>query len=376
MRVSVSRERLSNGLQHALKAVSANHPISILSGVKLLVRRNGGLTVTTSNLSMSIQFMIPPDDETLSIREEGSIVINARYFYEIIRKLPSGIVYLELKEPLLLIITSGKSLFRLAGFDAEQFPVIPEPNDNNITFRLQNKTLKTAIRQVTFAVATAENRPVLTGVSCQLDGDSLKMTATDGIRLASRAAFVHSSNSKYTDIVIPGKNILELSKILTDDEEMSDVTIDGNQIHFSAKNMLIHSALIEGTYPSINKIIPTSHLTEITLDTSGFLQALERVCLLANGSIIRMKTGANNTVELTSKTDDIGDVVEEVTIEDADGEEVAISFNGMYMIDILRHIDCDKVTVKLSGKWGPIVLQPFDASDSATYIITPVRTHN
>lgn len=375
MRLTVSQERLSYGLQHLLKAVSANHPLPILTGVKLVAERAVGLHITSSNLSLSVEYAILPDDDALSMTQGGSIVVNARFFYDIVRKLPPGTVSLEIKDQMMLTIHSAKSLFRLSGIDAEQFPVVPTPKETHATVRVPNRVLKTAIRQVTFAAATAEDRPVLTGVSLGLTGNFLNMTATDGIRFASRTVLIQKSNTAdLSNVVVPRRNLVELSKILTDDESATVVTFGNNQIHFSMKHCVVHSALVEGTYPQVSRLIPTSYPTEMIVDTTDFLRALERVSLFARADVVRLSVGLNHWMELKSRTEDVGDVIEEVRMEDVVGEAITISFNVKYMIDIVRHIDCTKMKVKFSGMLGPIVLQPNVPQETATYVVTPVRT--
>ncbi|WP_167747205.1 DNA polymerase III subunit beta [Cohnella luojiensis] len=297
-----------------------------------------------------------------------------KYFLDIIRKFPSKIVTLEITEHLILAIRSDMSVYRLCGLDPMDFPGVPKVEPIMI-FNIQSSLLHRVIRQVVFAVSTSENRPVLTGVSCQNDANGrLRFLATDGVKLASRTIDMDTKYVQcYTPIIIPGKNLYELSKLLSDEQESTEIIFGENQAIFKTRNMIFYSAIIDGTYPSVEHIIPVSHSTEILVDTGNILSALERVSLLADDSNLLRLNVTGNRIELVARTAEIGDVYEEMSIEHIAGAEIQISFNGKHMRDILRSTDSAKTTLKFSGKLNPMIIEPFQDSQSI-YILTPIRS--
>jgi DNA polymerase-3 subunit beta len=180
------------------------------------------------------------------------------------------------------------------------------------------------------------------------------------------------SEISFPPIIIPGKNLSELSKLLNGENEATQIFIGESQFICKTGNMHFHSALIDGLYPIAKNIIPRSHTTEILVDSEDITNAIERVTLLAGeGNLIRLNTTQNH-IELKSMTAEVGDVHEKVGIEHLDGEDVQISFNGKYMREILRSIDSLKTTLKFSDKWKPILIKPKEDLYS-TYILTPIR---
>ncbi|MFW5433476.1 DNA polymerase III subunit beta [Paenibacillus apiarius] len=375
MLIEVPQPILAVALQHVMRAVSANCPIPILSGILLRANREG-LTLTGGNSSMMVQYKIPVAEQ-VNVRRDGSLVIPAKYWSEIVRKLPAGVVSLETVEPLIVTVRSGNAIYRLCGMDAEHFPPMPAIHDS-LQVRMSSAALRAMIRHVVFAVSPSEKRPVLTGVSCHIDCEGkLRFLATDSVRLASRATRVELAQDMVipASSIIPGKNVRELSKMLNEDLETIEVTIGKSQIGFRTKNLMFQSALIEGTYPSLDRLIPQIHATEFVVDSIELLRAMERVSLLAGDeNMVQLSINEHTRIELISKTAEIGEVLEEVQAEKMSGERLSICFNGHYMKDILRAVNAVKLRFACSGKWSPIVVQPVEDAE-LTYVITPLRAH-
>lgn len=375
MLVEITKASLMSALQHVLKAVAVNSPIPILQGINIQACVEG-IVLTASNSSMTIQSIAPQDGVSISVQKTGAVVIPARYFYDVIRKLPDGMIVLELKKQRLLTVTSGHSQIRLCGMDATHFPSInnrEQPSSHKL--RINNALLRSAIKQVTVAASTSETRPVLTGVSLEYNNDSLTLMATDGVRLASRTLPIEHDASERFNAIIPAKNLYEVSKMLIDDDAATEIAVSHHRVTFIAKGLQAESALIEGTFPSIKNIIPPSYLCEILVDRSSLLTAVECVTVLANESVIRLVVGSD-TLKLLSRTAEIGDVENEVPLLEMSGEEFVISLNGKFFIDILRNIDCSSVRIQFSGNISPIVVLPHDPLMSTVFLITPVRVRD
>jgi DNA polymerase III, beta subunit len=285
--VEMTKESLMNAVQHVIKAVEVNTPVPILAGINIQARAEG-ITFTASNMSMTIQYTIPRDGISVNIQRTGEVVAPSRYLYDVIRKLNTDWIVLELKEQLILAIMSDHSQIRLCGMDSAEFPSVNYGDQGSPKNGLQinNSVLKSMIKQVALMASTSETRPVLTGVSFTCDQHTLSLIATDGIRLASRTLHIENHANEKIHAIIPAKNLYEVSKMLNNDDETTEIEVSNNRIKFIANGLHMESALIEGTFPSINNVIPQSYLSEIWVDTACLLTAVECVTVLANDNLI------------------------------------------------------------------------------------------
>ncbi|WP_332692420.1 DNA polymerase III subunit beta [Halalkalibacter lacteus] len=379
MRFSINRDRFVHDVQNVAKAVSSRTTIPILTGIKIIAHAEG-LTLTGSDSDVSIEVFIPKEDdgsEIVKIEEKGSIVLQARFFAEIIKKLPGNDVELIVQDQFATTIRSGSSVFNLNGLDPEEYPRLPQLEED-LLFRLPQDMLKNMIRQTVFAVSTQETRPVLTGVNLETDGGELICTATDSHRLAMRKATIEKNDEtlSFSNIVIPGKSLNELSKIIEDTNELIDVVVTENQVLFKLKNLLFFSRLLEGKYPVTKSMIPTQTKTSLQLKTKPFLQTLERALLLSRegkNNVINLKTLDGGNVEITSVSPEVGKVTENIETQ-MQGEDMRISFNGKNIIDALKVIDSEEVKIIFTGAMSPFVIRPIE-HDHYLHLFSPVRTY-
>ena len=377
MLVEITKESLMNALQHVIKAVAVNSPLPVLQGINIEVGIED-VRFTASNTSMTIQFKIPSDGASVTIMRAGAIVIPSRYFYEVVRKLNDEMVVLEVREQMILLITSGHSNIRLCGMDPADFPQMVTGEDHSKgKLQLNNALFKSTIKQVAVVASTSETRPILTGVSFKYQNDCLNLIATDGVRLASRN--LHIERKGYTNFnfnsIVPARNLYEVSKMVTDTDEVIEIEVSEKRVRFTTNRLRVESALIEGTFPSIKNVIPQSYLSEIFVDKVCLLRAVECVTVIASESIISLVATAD-TLKLLSRTSEIGDIENEVPFLEMSGEEFKISLNGKLFIDILRSCDCSKFRLRYAGKTKPIVVLPDESPVSTLFLITPVRTHD
>lgn len=361
-----------------MKAVTSRTTIPILTGIKIMATEKG-VTLTGSDSDISIESFIPREeagDELVDIKQTGAIVLSARFFSEIAKKLPTDSVEIEVIDQLQAVIRSGKSEFNLNGFDAEEYPHLPIVEEDN-TFHIAADLLKSMIQQTVFAVSTSETRPILTGVNWKFENDELICVATDSHRLALRKAKFETENEGNYNIVIPGKSLNELSKIIDDTNEPIDIVITENQILFKTKNLLFFSRLLEGNYPDTSRLIPTDSKTDIVINTKEFLQAIDRASLLARESrnnVVKMTTFDDNLIEISSNTPEIGKVVEEVQCESMEGESLKISFSAKFMMDALKALEGTEIKVNFTGAMRPFVIRPLH-DETTLQLILPVRTY-
>lgn len=377
MKFIIQRNELMKSIQDVMKAISSRAAIPILTGMKLEATSQG-LKLTGSDSDISIESFIPAEENGVINVEEiepGSIVLQARYFPDIIRKLPEKTVEIQTDEQLNISIKSGSAEFNLNGQDAEEYPLLPKVQIDN-SFEIATDLLKGLIHQTTFAVSSMETRPILTGVNIKLEDSNLNFTATDSHRLASREIPL-DTDVNLTNIVIPGKSLNELYKILDDKEEKVEISVTNNLILFRTKNLYFLSRLLDGNYPETSRLIPDQGQTTLKAKTRDLIQTIDRASLLAKeeqNNVVKLTTKENNIVEITSNSPEIGQVAEEVVIENIEGEALKISFSAKYMLDALRAIENDEVTIDFTGAMRPFVIKPANG-DPIIQLITPVRTY-
>lgn len=378
MRFAIQRDQLLQSVQDVMKAVTSRTTIPILTGIKIVAAEDG-VTLTGSDSDISIESFIPKEEdgkEIVEIRQTGSIVLQAKFFSEIVKKLPTDTVEIIVENHLQTVIRSGRSEFNLNGLDAEEYPHLPQIAEENV-FQIPTDLLKALIRQTVFAVSTSETRPILTGVNWKVENKELTCIATDSHRLALRKAKLETETEGTQSVVIPGKSLTELSKILDDSTEMVDIVITDNQVLFKAKHLLFFSRLLEGNYPDTARLIPSESKTDVVVNTKEFLHAIDRASLLARegrNNVVKFSTVDGNGVEISSNTPEIGKVVEEIQSQSIDGEELKISFSAKYMMDALKALEGSEIQISFTGAMRPFVIRPLN-DESILQLILPVRTY-
>jgi DNA polymerase III subunit beta len=381
MKFVVQRNQLIESVQDVMKAISAKTAIPILSGIKIEVT-DAGVKLTGSDSDITIESFIRKEEDGIVYVdniEPGSIVVQAKYFPDIIRKLPDQTVSIETDENFTIKIRSGNAEFNLNGQDSDEYPRLPKLHTEN-SFELPADILKNMIKQTVFAVSTSETRPILTGVHMSIKDNLLKFVATDSHRLASKTVplttVITELNNK--SVVIPGKSLNELIKILDDSQEKIEISVADNQILFQMKNVLFLSRLLDGNFPETSRLIPDQSKTNVITDTKILLESIDRASLLARESrnnVVKLITKGNNVLEISSNSPEVGKVEDEITVSSLDGEELKISFSAKYMMDALKAIDSEQVIIQFTGAMRPFVIRPTDENIDILQLILPVRTY-
>ncbi|SHG72852.1 DNA polymerase III subunit beta [Ornithinibacillus halophilus] len=378
MKFVIQRNQLIASVQDVMKAISSRTAIPILTGIKIDAR-NHGITLTGSDSDISIESYIPAEEEEMVYVEEiteGSIVLQAKYFSEIVRKLPEQTVEIEADSNLQVTIRSGKAEFNLNGQDAEEYPHLPKLQTDN-SLELPTAVLKSMIKQTVFAVSTMETRPILTGVNVTLKDNKLLFTATDSHRLAVREMNIETVNMEEINVVIPGKSLNELNKILDDTDENVEISVTNNQVLFRAKHLNFLSRILDGNYPETSRLIPDQSKTTIHVKTKELLNTIDRASLLAkeeHNNVVRLTTKGNDLVEIIGNSPEIGKVTEEIAVSSIEGEELKISFSSKYMMDALKAMEADEVKIDFTGAMRPFIIRP-EHDGSILQLILPVRTY-
>ncbi|WP_099158966.1 DNA polymerase III subunit beta [Virgibacillus ndiopensis] len=378
MKFIIQRDQLIASVQDVMKAISSRTAIPILTGMKIEAKQHG-ITLTGSDSDISIESYIPAEEDGIvhvENIEEGNIVLQAKYFPDIVRKLPEKTVEIEADSNLKVTIRSGKAEFNLNGQDAEEYPHLPKLQTES-SFKIPTDLMKSLIKQTVFAVSTMETRPILTGVHLKLENNNLTFTATDSHRLASREIPVPDANIEFPSVVVPGKSLNELNKILDDTEELLEINVTNNQILFRTKHLYFLSRLLDGNYPETSRLIPEQSKTVIHANTKELLHTIDRASLLAKeerNNVVKLVTNDNQFLEITSNSPEVGRVAEEIAVQSIEGEELKISFSSKYMLDALKAIENDEVKIEFTGAMRPFIIRPADG-ESILQLILPVRTY-
>lgn len=380
MKIRVLKNELNESIQHVAKAISSRTTIPILTGIKLEVNFQG-MTLTASDTDISIQAFIPAEDndkKIVQVERPGSVVLPAKFFVEIIKKLPSQEVEMEVKEGFQTMIRSGATDIQMVGMDPEEFPILPNIEENQV-ISIPGDLLKNMVKQTAFSISTNETSPILTGVLWNLSDNEFKFVATDRHRLASRTAQLDDAEGvRFSNIVISGKTLNELNKIIPEQNTRVDIVVADNQVLFKIDRVLFYSRILDGTYPDTSKIIPTNYKTELVLDTKKLSESIDRAYLLSREektNIVRLQTLEDGSIEISSSSSELGKVTEQLDVSQFTGDPLRISFNSKYMLDVLKVVESEQLHIGFTGAMSPIIIKPVDDSQSL-YLILPYRTTN
>lgn len=379
MNFTINRSAFISQLNNVLRAISSKTTIPILTGLKMVVNEDN-IVLTGSNSDITIESVINANDadNDLTIEETGAIVLPARFFSDIVKKLPDKKVTIEVTSGFQADITSGSAKFQINGQDAENFPHLPEIETNK-SVTLPNDILKEVIRQTVIAVSKQESRPILAGVHMTLKDGVLTAVATDSHRLAQRKVVLENiDNGIDFDVIIPGKSMEELSGMISDVHEDVQMQVTENQVLFIFGNTHFYSRLLEGNYPETSQLIPQTADTTVELEAGAFLSSIERASLLSHESrndVVKLSLKpSENLVRISGDSPDIGTVEEEVVTSALDGNDLEISFNPNYMKDALRSFGQATIKISFTSPLRPFTLVPREDQENFVHLITPVRT--
>ena len=362
MKFRCEREILADALATAGRAAtSRSGTLPVLSGVRLDVS-DGDLTVTGTDLELTIRLSVPVHSD-----QDGSAVVPARLVADIVKALPAGAVEVSIAEEE-MSISAGRSQFSVRPLSLSDYPAQVEPDAEPVT--LTTDAVGNALRQVVRAASTDDARAVLTGVLITSEEDGLKMVATDSYRLAVRDLPRSTILSPGQKVLVPGRALAELQRILSDDDELT-VRLGAREAVFEAGGTRLTTRLIEGEYPNYRNLLPSSYPNVLTVGRDALLEALRRVKILAQDSTPVRLTLGGDTLQLTAITQDVGNAAEEIDAS-YDGAEMTVAFNPEYLAAGIDAIDGDEVTLATMDPMKPAVLRGV-GHDEYLYLLMPVR---
>lgn len=379
MKFTINRPAFINQLNNVLRAISSKTTIPILTGLKMVVTDHS-VILTGSDADITIESTLDASDSSygLSIEEPGAIVLPARFFNEVIKKLPDKQATIEVFNGLQVRITSGTAEFTINGQDANNYPHLPEVESEN-TVELASDMLREVIDQTRIAVSKQESRPILTGIHVTLNNGILTAVATDSHRLAQRKVELPETADRDFDIVLPGVSMTELAKMIADEKDGVKMQITENQALFIFGNTHFYSRLLEGNYPETSRLIPESSDTRLEITASDLLASIERASLLSHESrnnVVKLSVNPENKIATVSGTSaDVGNVEEEINADQIVGNPLEISFNPDYMRDALKSFGQTKILISFTTALRPFTLVPTEEKANFVQLITPVRTY-
>lgn len=373
MRLSVLQENLAKGLSIVGKAVDNRPTLPVLGNI-LLETEDARLKLAATNLEMSITCWIGA-----KVNESGAITLPAKTFGELVNNLSPERVDLMLDPAIQTVrVQCGATTSNVKGIDSSEFPLVPTGGAADIS--IPANTLREMINQTVFAAAKEDNRPILTGIFTQFDGNVMTMAAADGYRLAVRTAEIERTFTEPMDMVIPARALAEVARVIADDDEDVTITLPGERdiVLFHLKNVDISSQLLEGKFPDFSAIIPRSYSTSTKLYTHDLLRACQRAEIFARDSANNARLyvkppkgpGEPGEVMVASKSAERGDN-EGVLDAAVEGEPLDISFNIKYLIEVLRVINEERVVFESNGAANPGVLRP-EERDDFIHVIMPM----
>lgn len=373
MKFSIRKEVLLHSLSSVSKALSSKNLIPVLSGIKFNLTSEG-LFLSASDNDISIETFV--DKSKLEeINEIGSTVIQGKYILEIIRKLEGRVVSIELLDNIKVLISCGNSEFNLNCMDASEFPNLnmEEKKDPII---LKKSEFKNLISKTSFAVSTQETRPILTGINFKISEDKLEAIATDSYRLAKKYVVLENKVSEEQNIVIPGKNLIELTKILEETEDDIQMHIFTNKVLFKFDNTLFQSRVLSGTFPDVNRLIPEAFELEIKANANEFYNVIDRAALLTSEkdkNIVKFECEGKEVI-VSSNSPEIGRVEERMEVEKNNDNNIKIAFSSRFMMDAIRTVESNNVVLKFNNDVQPIIITD-EKDETLLQLILPIKTY-
>lgn len=371
MNVTVSKDDMASGLSIVTKASPSSTTTPILTGVMLDTTDSTTLRLTATDLQLGIEYRIPSHNLI-----PGRVVVPAKLFSDLVRKLPSGDLSLEYSSSeqglVIKILSDLKSEFSIRTFDADEFPPFPDVNQNS-SISCPNSELRNMIKMTAFAASTEERRPFLTGIYITVEDGSLKFVSTDSWRLAYRQTQLHSSDqASFAGVIIPARTLMELAKALPDNENTTTISISSAEVCFVSDRLRLVSKLVEGQFPNYKAIIPKTHRAQLTVNRTALLAAAERASLMVRDrvSFLRM-SNANEMLIITSNSPEVGKGYEEIPVV-SEGDEITVVLDASYLIDVLKTMDCDTIDIQLQNSQQAVCITD-GGSPNYIHLIMPVK---
>jgi len=363
MHVHVAKEQILDALQLVQPIITTKGTLPILNNV-LIQAQDNRISFAATDLQVSFQCQILAE-----VKKPGATTLPARRIFTIFRELPQAEITLEVDHKDTCSIRCGHSFFKIFGLPAADYPSMPVL-ENPKQIRLPQAALKDLLRKTSYAISTDETRYVLNGVLCSLKDNTVTIVATDGRRLAVAELEQEIPHSAQCEVIIPTKAVSELQRLLRDTGEVH-LSITDNQIAFEFNNLIFYSKLTEGNYPNYRQVIPTETRERVCLEREAFSNVVRRVALMTSekSCSVKIQLSKDNMV-LTATTPELGEARETIPVK-YNGRDFSIAFNPQYLLDPLRNLDSDEITIDFIDELSPGVIRT--NTTGFLYVLMPMR---
>lgn len=367
MKLTCEKALLTEAVTNVSRVIPSKSSIAALEGIQIKASGNS-LYLSGYDMEAGIKTMIEA-----SIEDEGEIVIPARLFTDMLRKMSGDKVSIETNEKYLTKITSGLTEFTILGMPSDEYPELPGIESGK-DVKIPQSILKSMIDQTLFAVATTDTKPVHTGSLFELKNNVLNVVSVDGFRLALRSETLKSGED--LKFVVPGKVLSEISKLLSDDDDKeASLMLSRRHIVFEIGNYSVVSRLLEGDFLDYGNSIPSGGMATVKISTRSFIESVERVSLLISDRLRSPLRVVFNPDKITiSCSTALGKSYDELSCGFS-GEKVEMGFNNKYLLDALKAAGTDEVRVEISGPLSPIKILP-PQGEGYLFLVLPVRLKN
>ena len=367
MRLTISREKLQEGLNAVTASIPAKTTLPVLANI-LVETTERGIKLSGTDLDIAVSTEIAADVET-----PGAVTIPAKKLSEIARELPPAPVKIAAIGEQRITLECGRSKFKLLGLPRDEFPTFPSVQFGE-SWRIKSGDLQKLISHTAFAVSTEESRPILNGVLWELRPDRMSMVATNGHRLAKMNISITSETAPSNDLIVPPKALEQVRRLFPAEEEL-EIGRGENHIGFRSPFTAVYTRLIEGPYPNYEQVIPKDNDRVAIADKVSLVSALKRMSVVASDQTHRIRLSFNSgMLKFSVQTPDLGEAQDELPIRYT-GDQLDIGFNASYLLEILRYIPTDDVRITLKAPERAATLEPEGWSDPAQYLclVMPLR---
>lgn len=379
MKFFINKNKFIDGLNAVSRVLAPTPVFEILKGIKLELY-NDTITLKASDSLVSMEYVInnyEDDVEIFSSKEEGEILLPARHFIEIVKKLPTN--YIEITSHNNIInIKSGKSEFNIQGYDVSEYPEFPlVDKSNKISFN--TKVFNSIIKETLFCTAVNDQRPVLEGVNFTLENKLLTATSTDSHRLSKRKLKLDNIDiDKNFNIIIPRKALQSIQKIIENKEGDFTIYYEENRILFTFENIVYSAILINGKYPNTEKLIPSLYECEVIVESNILYDAVDRISLVSKdekNDIVKLIM-ENDTINISSNSKELGNAEEEIlgSVKTEEGK-FEISVSAKFLKEAINAVNSENIIIKFSGELTAFTIQPSDYHRDIVEVLLPVRTY-
>lgn len=364
MHIVCNQKNLSQKISICQKATSNKTTNDILKGILIIAKEK-----TLKLIGYDLEIYIETTSDDVEIIKEGKIVVNSRLFGDIIRKLPDTLIEI-IVENNIMYIKYNNSKFEINCENAQDFPSIPNLDCKN-KYEIPKNLLKSMIKQTSFATSTDTTKPILMGELLEIQKEKISLVAIDGYRLSVRSC-INQNNLDYDKCIISSKSLNDINSLLPNSNDLVEIEFDDKYCLFKFEDIKIIARTLEGEFVDYKKLLPKEYSTKIKINKKEIVDSLERASLLSQMQKSNLiKLSIREDILLITSNSDKGSIYEEVKIN-LEGELLDIAFNSRYLIEGIKNIESEEITIEFTTNVNPCIVKPVDNIDY-TYLLLPVR---